>query len=171
MRPLGIVLLVCGALGLVFALSMDTSVSAGSFGRVNNIGLMNDKQNYIIIAAVVLIAGVLMSLLAPRGETVVSASQEPSSGAVAQGPTSRPCPYCAEEIKAEAVKCRYCASDVEPLAARCDFCSRIIAKPVIPCSTASEDQMLKLAPKVKNTRCVQELQQRGYLEGTTEGAA
>lgn len=62
MCGLGIALLVLGALGLMFALSMDTSVSAGFFGRVNNIGLMNDKQNYII-AAVVLIAGLLMAVL------------------------------------------------------------------------------------------------------------
>lgn len=27
------------------------------------------------------------------------------------GPT-RPCPYCAENVKLEAVKCRYCGSDI-----------------------------------------------------------
>lgn len=29
---------------------------------------------------------------------------------------TRPCPYCAEQIRAEATKCRFCGSEVQPLA-------------------------------------------------------
>jgi hypothetical protein len=41
-------------------------------------------------------------------------AQPPSSETPAAA-ASRKCPFCAEEIKAEAIKCRFCGSQVEPL--------------------------------------------------------
>jgi hypothetical protein len=46
---------------------MDTSVPAGDFGRVNNIGLMRDQQNYLTLAGVGLIASLLMIIFGRRG--------------------------------------------------------------------------------------------------------
>ena len=54
-----------GVLLLVYALSMDVSVSSG-FGRVNNIGLMNDRQNYLIIAGIMILAGIGLLFLRQR---------------------------------------------------------------------------------------------------------
>jgi hypothetical protein len=67
MRTLGIIILIIGIVLGIYALSMDTSVQVNydgnSFGlpeRVNNIGLMNTKQNLIIVAGVLSIIGTLI---------------------------------------------------------------------------------------------------------------
>lgn len=64
---------------------------------------MNDKQNYLMIAGLVIIAG-----LTP----IVSAG---TSSAAPPTVSLRPRPLCAEQIQPLAVKCRYCGADVDPL--------------------------------------------------------
>lgn len=49
-----------GVIGAVIALFMDVSVSDGSGGYVNNIGLMSDRQNYLIVAGLAILVGVIM---------------------------------------------------------------------------------------------------------------
>ena len=48
-----------GSILLIISLFMDTSVSSG-FGRVNNIGLMQQQQNILFVAALMVIVGVLL---------------------------------------------------------------------------------------------------------------
>lgn len=96
--------LICG-LGvvlLVLSFSMDTSIST-AYGRINNIGLMNDKQNYVMGSIAVLLIGALMLFL-------------PTDSQGTEALKNRPCPKCAEAIKREAVKCRFCGEDIEPIA-------------------------------------------------------
>ena len=75
-KTVGMWLIVVGFLFGAWAFSLDTTVrtESQSFGRgeyktyipsvtVNNIGLMQDKQNYLIGSGVVLIAGVLLFAL------------------------------------------------------------------------------------------------------------
>jgi hypothetical protein len=47
MKNFGIALSSVGVIALLFALNMNTAVEANGM-KINNLGLMNDKQNYLI---------------------------------------------------------------------------------------------------------------------------
>lgn len=104
MKGFGTFALIVGVCWLIFALSMDVSVATGVGGRVNNIGLMGDRQIHTIIGSVLTLAGLLMILLGGKSSPALP---------VADADT-RPCPLCAETIKNAAVKCKHCGEDVQP---------------------------------------------------------
>lgn len=62
LRGFGIILLVVGLCGLVWALNLDASVATEYGTRINNIGLLNDKQNYLIASGVAALIGLLLVL-------------------------------------------------------------------------------------------------------------
>ncbi|MBT1266409.1 hypothetical protein [Pseudomonas sp. VS38] len=107
MKGFGTFALVVGACWLIFALSMDVSVPTGAGGRVNNLGLMADRQIHTIVGGVIALAGLLMVLLGGKGSPAAAQVEK----------DTRPCPMCAESIKTAAVRCKHCGADVGKSAA------------------------------------------------------
>lgn len=73
MKQIGTVLIVIGVIIIMFAFYSDTTVSVEKthfdkqYGisyslpeRVNNIGLMNEKQNKIILGGIILLSGLIL---------------------------------------------------------------------------------------------------------------
>ena len=111
MKNWGIFLIIVGIICGYTAISMDTSVETGGtyeYGtyipktKVNNIGLMNQQTNLLIFAGISFISGIL--LIGFSYKSIASFSKG-----------VRTCPYCAEQVKAEALICRFCQRDLPAL--------------------------------------------------------
>lgn len=58
-RGIGIAFMVVGALITIGGYNMDTTVSSG-YGRVHNVGLMNEKSSQIQMGGIFFISGVIL---------------------------------------------------------------------------------------------------------------
>jgi hypothetical protein len=99
MKAFGALLCAAAIIALLVGFNFDTSVASSYGQRVNNIGLISDKQNIITLGGALLIAGALLLALSSRG---------PSQASQGGGAGYRKCPNCAEFVRDEAKSCRYC---------------------------------------------------------------
>lgn len=103
MKYFGYLMFTAGLILLLIAFTMDTSVAVdypngNEFGlpeRVNNLGLMADKQNYMIFGAILSVLGIIIGVTYEKKDEKESAEKV--------------CPKCAENVKKEAKICRYCS--------------------------------------------------------------
>lgn len=102
MNKLGKPLLVIGAVIVLIALSMGTSVETG-YGRFNNIGLIADRSNYLFLGALLFVAGLILN----------ANIRTEQKRAIPADTGEMQCPFCAELIKKEAKICKHCKSHVD----------------------------------------------------------
>lgn len=96
------ILILIGSITLISALLMDTSIQMESGLRINNLGLMNDKQNYLIISGIFLFIGVFLNFSSRnKKDKNIMPTTLPDDD-------TKTCPYCAETIKSASTICRFC---------------------------------------------------------------
>ncbi len=97
----GAILLLIGIIGLLYSLFfMETSIDG-----INNVGLLNQKQNYVIVSSILIPIGIIQSSIK---NFLTSKNEGPifsDSGAESE---AKECPECAEKVKIRAKKCRFC---------------------------------------------------------------
>jgi excinuclease UvrABC helicase subunit UvrB len=76
MKKIGIILVAIGLILGYIAFSMDTTISAGLYGeRVNNIGLMDERRNYLLVASLVIISGLILFGIGKMSELSATRSE------------------------------------------------------------------------------------------------
>jgi hypothetical protein len=100
MKMLGGLITFSGIALLLFAFNFEITNPSSQYV---NLGLMDDKRNYVIISGVLILCGVIL---------IGFGSIQEQSNSGNNGTMTRQCPFCAEAIRLEAKICRFCNRDV-----------------------------------------------------------
>jgi hypothetical protein len=116
-KRVGAVLIVIGCIGLAVSWNMDTTLEAGGerigsreFGvdvpktRVHNIGLMDERRNYMLLSALALVVGVITVGFGALAENQATASNRQVTG-------SR-CPKCSGMLEGAPTVCMHCRTEL-----------------------------------------------------------
>lgn len=112
-----------------YALTMDVGIDvpARDFGygistpamKVANLDLMSRRQNYLTFAGILAVVGVVVmgfaSLRTNKSADAPEGYPAPNSSTTLSRPVAdgmKLCPYCAEEVRAAAMRCKHCQSDL-----------------------------------------------------------
>lgn len=96
-----------GVLGIFISFSIDVSVATPGGGRVNNIGLISERQNILLLSVGLLIIGSITHI------KNLKLNADDYEG-IDENDQYRLCPFCAEKIKRQASICKHCKSAVTP---------------------------------------------------------
>ncbi len=96
----GGILIILGILGVILAFNMNVTVETNGM-TVNNIGLMDNRRNFLIISSLSILAGIIFF-----GFNSILNNQS------SQSTDTRFCPYCAETVRVEAKLCKHCGKNI-----------------------------------------------------------
>ena len=116
MKTIGTALIVGSIIGILYSLTMDVSVVTKYGDRVNNIGLMQTQQNFLLLSLGGFIGGIILWVLGKESPSKINEAKDITAPDLLQEVTNRgeySCPNCGNSVEKEAITCPKCSASFE----------------------------------------------------------